>query len=59
SGRSMWSLTDLDRLSAHYGVAVPDLLCGMDHAVNKLSPRRRTALVGGTQTVISAGGGAG
>ncbi|MCZ4103548.1 helix-turn-helix domain-containing protein, partial [Streptomyces sp. H39-C1] len=43
SGRSMWSLTDLDRLSAHYGVAVPDLLCGMDHAVNKLSPRRRTA----------------
>ncbi|MDJ0347152.1 helix-turn-helix domain-containing protein [Streptomyces sp. H10-C2] len=59
SGRSMWSLADLDRLSEHYGVPVPDLLCGMDHAVNKLAPRRRAGLIGGTQTVIHAGGGAG
>lgn len=50
---SSWTLTDLDRLSAHYGIPVPDLLCGADHAVTRLPVRRRAATVGGLQTTIT------
>ncbi|GAA3015113.1 hypothetical protein Sfulv_62520 [Streptomyces fulvorobeus] len=53
SGRAAWSLTDLDRLAVHYGMPVVDLLSGADHAVSKLSPRRRAALIGGTQTSMA------
>jgi transcriptional regulator with XRE-family HTH domain len=53
AGESSWSLSDLDRLSAHYGIPVPDLLCGADHAVRLLPPARRAASIGGTQTTIS------
>ncbi|MDJ0345527.1 helix-turn-helix transcriptional regulator [Streptomyces sp. H10-C2] len=52
-GRSAWSLGDVDRLSAHYGVPVPDLLCGPTHAVEQLPHVRRAAIVGGSQQVLS------
>lgn len=51
-GRHGWAVTDLDRLSAHYGIAVVDLVVGPTHAL-KLLPDKRRALVGGTQTVIA------
>ncbi|MGD9482892.1 helix-turn-helix domain-containing protein [Streptomyces sp. TRM70308] len=51
-GKSLWTLADLDGLSAHYGIPVPDLLCGADHAVARLPARRRAAVLGGTQTLI-------
>lgn len=54
SGRgSAWTLADLDRLSAHYGIPVADLLCGVDHAVSRLPSHRRAAMVGGVQTTIT------
>ncbi|MFI9005489.1 helix-turn-helix domain-containing protein [Streptomyces sp. NPDC053541] len=52
-GQAAWSLGDIDRLSAHYGIPVPDLLCGPTHAVQKLSPLRIAAVVGGSQEVIT------
>ncbi|MFI5621475.1 helix-turn-helix domain-containing protein [Streptomyces sp. NPDC051567] len=52
-GGSSWTLADLDRLSAHYGIPVPDLLCGVDHAVTRLPARRRAATIGGLQTTIT------
>lgn len=52
-GQAAWSLGDIDRLSAHYQIPVPDLLCGPSHAVEKLSPRRLAAVVGGSQEVIT------
>ncbi|MEU3564580.1 helix-turn-helix transcriptional regulator [Kitasatospora sp. NPDC006786] len=51
-GRHGWAVADLDRLSAHYGIAVVDLVVGPTHAL-KLLPDKRRALVGGTQTVIT------
>ncbi|MEW1699377.1 helix-turn-helix transcriptional regulator [Streptomyces sp. NPDC091278] len=53
SGSAFWSLDDLDRLSAHYGIPVPDLVCGADHAVRRLPAARRAAQLGGTQTTIT------
>ena len=55
-GQSTWTIDDLDSLSAHYGIPVPDLLCGVDHAVQMVPPRRRAALIGGRQTMIPAHG---
>ncbi|WP_326806457.1 acyltransferase [Streptomyces sp. NBC_01775] len=40
SGRATWSLEDVDRLSAHWGIAVPDLLGGISHAVECLPADR-------------------
>ncbi|MDT0347738.1 helix-turn-helix domain-containing protein [Streptomyces litchfieldiae] len=57
AGATSWSLADLDRLAAHYGIPVPDLLAGVDNAVRKLPARRRTAALGGTQTVLAEGDG--
>ncbi|MFF2527265.1 acyltransferase [Streptomyces liangshanensis] len=54
SGRASWLLGDLDRLSAHYGIPVPDLLRGADHAVSRLPAARRAAVIGGAQTVIAS-----
>lgn len=56
SGASAWSLDDLDRLSAHFGIAAGDLLCGADHAVAQLPAHRRTAHLGSPQTVIDTPG---
>jgi hypothetical protein len=50
AGDTAWSLTpDTDKLSAHFGIPVPDLLCGPTHALTKLSVKRRAAVIGGTQ----------
>ncbi|MFE7268736.1 acyltransferase [Streptomyces sp. NPDC057592] len=54
SGKASWLLGDLDRLSVHYGIPVPDLLSGADHAVSRLPAHRRAAVIGGTQSVIAA-----
>ncbi|WP_432089677.1 helix-turn-helix domain-containing protein [Streptomyces sp. bgisy095] len=54
-GTALWSLDDLDRLSAHYGIPVPDLLRGTDHAVSRLPAARRAVHLGGTQTTITFG----
>ncbi|MFJ8443979.1 helix-turn-helix domain-containing protein [Kitasatospora griseola] len=53
SGRHSWAVNDLDRLSGHYGIAVVDLVVGPTHALKLLPERRRAAVVGGTQTVIT------
>ncbi|MFE2728165.1 helix-turn-helix domain-containing protein [Kitasatospora sp. NPDC059327] len=52
SGRCGWAVAELDRLSAHYGIAVVDLVVGPTHAL-RLLPDKRRALIGGTQTVIT------
>ncbi|WP_130798097.1 helix-turn-helix domain-containing protein [Streptomyces otsuchiensis] len=54
SGDRPWTLADLDGLSAHYGVPVPDLVAGVDAAVRRLPAARRATTVGGTQTTIPA-----
>ncbi|MFD8483619.1 helix-turn-helix domain-containing protein [Kitasatospora sp. NPDC059673] len=53
SGRHGWAVADLDRLSAHYGIAVVDLVSGPTHALKLLPDKRRAAVIGGTQTVIT------
>ncbi|KYG50734.1 hypothetical protein AWI43_32935 [Streptomyces sp. WAC04657] len=55
AGTAMWSLDVLDRLSAHDGTPVPDLLRGADHAVGRPLAARRAAHLGGAQTVITVG----
>ncbi|MFF3196707.1 helix-turn-helix domain-containing protein [Streptomyces misionensis] len=52
---SLWSLADLDRLSAHYGIPVPELLRGADHAVSLLPAARRAECIGGSQTTLPPG----
>lgn len=42
AGRSEWSLSDLDKVSVHYGIAVWDLVSGPEVAVSKLPAARRT-----------------
>ncbi|MCY0961463.1 helix-turn-helix domain-containing protein [Streptomyces sp. H27-H5] len=54
SGGASWSLEDVDRLSAHYGIPVPDLLCGPSYAVEQLPAVRRAALIGGSQQIFTA-----
>jgi hypothetical protein len=51
AGTTAWSLADLDRLAAHFGIPVPDLLAGTDHAVRLLPAHRRAAALGGTPAV--------
>lgn len=53
SGKASWLLPDLDRLSVHYGIPVPDLLRGADAAVSRLPAHRRAAVIGGAQSVIT------
>ncbi|MGH3466671.1 MAG: helix-turn-helix domain-containing protein [Thermocrispum sp.] len=53
SGTSAWTLDDLDRLAAHFGIAAGDLLCGADHAVTQLPTPRRATADGGTQAATS------
>ncbi|MFJ9214434.1 acyltransferase [Streptomyces sp. NPDC102264] len=43
---SDWTLWDCDRLAAHYGIGVLDLLAGPDTALKRLDPRRLAATVG-------------
>ncbi|WP_241778388.1 acyltransferase [Streptomyces sp. CNQ431] len=41
SGKSAWTLTDCDRLAAHWGMSTLDLLAGPTHAAGCLSAARR------------------
>ncbi|MFC7310234.1 helix-turn-helix domain-containing protein [Streptomyces monticola] len=43
SGRAAWSLDDCDRLAAHYGIGVLDLLSGPERACRRLAGARRPA----------------
>ncbi|WP_371631833.1 acyltransferase [Streptomyces sp. NBC_00341] len=49
-GIASWTLTDCDRLAAHWGMPVLDLLAGPTHALTKL-PADRIA-TGGQQTLV-------
>ncbi|WP_252100413.1 helix-turn-helix domain-containing protein [Streptomyces malaysiensis] len=53
SGASTWMIADLDRLSAHFDIPVPDLMAGPTHAVRQLPAARRAAVLGGTQSIIA------
>ncbi|MCX4468534.1 acyltransferase [Streptomyces albidoflavus] len=50
SGKSAWTLTDCDRLAAHWGMSTLDLLAGPTHAVGCLSAARRPTA--GAQTAV-------
>ncbi|MFD9593136.1 helix-turn-helix domain-containing protein [Kitasatospora sp. NPDC059973] len=52
NGKSSWSLDDVDVVSRHFGIAVPDLMIGPTHALQKLPRVRMAACVGGRQEVI-------
>lgn len=41
AGLHEWSLSDLDKVSAHYGIAVWDLIAGPEVALSKLSTSRQ------------------
>ncbi|PKA38326.1 MULTISPECIES: hypothetical protein [Streptomyces] len=51
---SAWTLDDLDKLSAHWGIPVPDLIAGPDAALRSLAPERRATTIGGQQTMLAA-----
>ncbi|GGZ20125.1 helix-turn-helix domain-containing protein [Streptomyces nitrosporeus] len=55
AGTATWSLTDVDRLAAHYGIPVSNLLAGVDRAVRCLPARRRAPAPGSAQLTIPAG----
>ncbi|GAA3747605.1 acyltransferase [Streptomyces diastaticus] len=50
SGKSAWTLTDCDRLAAHWGMPTLDLLAGPTHAAGCLPATRRPTV--DTQTVM-------
>ncbi|RPK54224.1 hypothetical protein EES44_30410 [Streptomyces sp. ADI96-15] len=50
SGKSAWTLTDCDRLAAHWGMSTLDLLAGPTHAVGCLPAARRPTA--GAQTAV-------
>jgi hypothetical protein len=50
-GRAAWTLDDVDAVSSHFAIPVPELMCGPTHALKKL-PQHRKALVGGHQQVL-------
>jgi hypothetical protein len=52
-GASAWNFNDLDKVSRHFNIAVPDLVCGPTHAVGLLPRNRRAAVIGGTQPVLA------
>ncbi|MET7843568.1 acyltransferase [Streptomyces sp. NPDC005356] len=45
SGKQHWTLEDVDRLAAHYGLGVLDLLAGPTHAVTALADGAQGALL--------------
>ncbi|WP_461712867.1 acyltransferase [Streptomyces sp. DSM 41029] len=50
SGKSSWTLTDCDRLAAHWGMPTLDLLAGPTHAAGCLPATRRSSA--GAQTAM-------
>ncbi|MFD5728453.1 helix-turn-helix domain-containing protein [Streptomyces sp. NPDC058368] len=53
SGSAPWTLAEVDRLSAHYGIPVCDLLAGVDRAVHCLPARRYAPAPGAAQLTIA------
>ncbi|MGQ4517354.1 helix-turn-helix domain-containing protein [Streptomyces sp. DW26H14] len=53
SGGAHWSLEDVDRLAAHYGMPVLDLLAGPTHAAGRLDPARLRTV--GAQALVPLG----
>ncbi|MFD3976536.1 hypothetical protein [Streptomyces cyaneofuscatus] len=53
SGAATWTLDYLNRLSAHYGIPVPDLVAGVDRSIQCLPTRRRAPLPGAAQLTIN------
>jgi transcriptional regulator with XRE-family HTH domain len=51
-GEVPWTLADVDALAAHWGMSVLDLLAGPTHAEKCLPAARRSATLGGSQTMI-------
>ncbi|WP_212616010.1 helix-turn-helix domain-containing protein [Streptomyces zhaozhouensis] len=56
SGITAWDLAEVDAVSRHYGIPVPDLFAGVEHAVHKLPAHRRAVTIGGTQTALTVQG---
>ncbi|MFF4771055.1 helix-turn-helix domain-containing protein [Streptomyces sp. NPDC001255] len=54
-GAASWTLADVDRLAAHWGMPVLDLLAGPTHALGKL-PADRVVACGGEQTLVPLSG---
>ncbi|MFI0763213.1 helix-turn-helix transcriptional regulator (plasmid) [Streptomyces anulatus] len=52
AGTTSWSLADVDKLSAHYGIPVGDLLVGVDRATQCLPAGRRAPAPGAAQLTI-------
>ncbi|MGX1784753.1 hypothetical protein ACWIGF_26920 [Streptomyces diastaticus] len=50
SGKASWTLSDCDRLAAHWGMSTLDLLAGPTHAADCLPTSRRPTA--GTQTAM-------
>ncbi|MEW1818460.1 helix-turn-helix domain-containing protein [Streptomyces diastaticus] len=50
AGKSAWTLTDCDRLAAHWGMPTLDLLAGPTHAAGCLPAARRSSV--GAQTAV-------
>lgn len=51
SGKASWTLSDCDRLAAHWGMSTLDLLSGPTHAAGCLPATRRSTITG-TQTTV-------
>ncbi|ASY37093.1 acyltransferase (plasmid) [Streptomyces sp. CLI2509] len=49
-GAASWTLHDCDRLAAHWGMSVLDLLAGPTHALRALPADR--VVLGGEQTLV-------
>ncbi|NUR59376.1 MAG: XRE family transcriptional regulator [Catenulispora sp.] len=45
SGASMWTLDDCDKLAAHYGITVAQLLSGPEAALDAATPKLRPLLL--------------
>lgn len=49
TGHSEWTLPDCDRLAAHYGITVPELLSGRHTALNAAHQGIQARLLAGTR----------
>jgi hypothetical protein len=56
-GDRSWSLDDCDRLAAHYGMPVLDLLAGPTHAAAMLPADRISSRLSGAQTMLTVASG--
>ncbi|MFE1151019.1 helix-turn-helix domain-containing protein [Streptomyces albidoflavus] len=54
SGKSAWTLTDCDRLAAHWGMPTLDLLAGPTHAAGCLPAARRSSARAQTAVPLAA-----